>query len=95
MQIVISILLAAVVQRRKGDTFHILRNLNKIKLFWAVEEKLIYEENFAQMWKNKSPIPVSRRVVGITKFRGKKIVSQYLDLDFSWGDFKRSFPLFG
>jgi hypothetical protein len=38
--------------------------------------------------------PVSG-LVGITKFGGKKKVSQYLDLDFSSGDIIRSFPLFG
>jgi hypothetical protein len=97
VQIVISVLLAAVVQRRKGETFHILNHLQfeqNQTILGGRRKSYFMKEMLHKCGKTNLLFPVSQRVVGITKFRRKKIVSQYLDLDFSSGNFIRSFPLF-
>ncbi len=60
MQIVIFVLLVAVVQRRKGETFHILNHLQfeqNQTILGGGRKSYTMNEILQQMWKNKSPIP--------------------------------------
>jgi hypothetical protein len=105
VQIVISLLFAAVVQRRKGETFHILNHLQfeQIQTILGGGRKSYFmKEILHKCGKTSLLFLVSRRVWGegghgwgSPNLGGKNKVSQYLDLDLSSGDFIRSFPLFG
>jgi hypothetical protein len=106
VQIVISLLFAAVVQRRKGETFHILNHLQfeQIQTILGGGRKSYFmKEILHKCGKTSLLFLVSRRDLGWGRgagwgspnLGGKNKVSQYLDLDLSSGDFIRSFPLFG
>jgi len=84
VQIVIFVLLAAVVQRRRGETFHILNHLQfeQNQTILGGGRKSYFMKKILHKCGKTSPC---FWVGGDHQIWVKKIVSQYLDLDFSLG----------